>query len=360
MKILFAGQLSGGQTSLMRMRAFERLGHTVHGVDTMEPWTRTSWLKRQAQRRLECGPVVDEVNRSVLEAARAFRPDLLWAEKQEFLRAETLAEMRNLGARLVHFTPDPYFTLAWKRTRLMDDSIRAFDVLVYSKSYERCDYEALARPLIYVPLGYCDEVHRPLASDDQRWSCSVASLGGWEPHRQLLLHAIAASGVDVKIWGFHWEFLCDGRWTPRRHVILRQEAGPARFSFQYDEVIARAYQGGEVYGDDYARALTGARIGIGFLRRVCPEQHTSRSFEIPACGSMLLAERTNEHQQFFIEGKEAEFFASEEELLHKIRFYRANEASRRRIAESGYKRCVDGQYAYVHRLRAVLDGMQRI
>ncbi len=360
MKILFAGQLSAGQTSLMRMRALERLGHTVLGVQTMEPWTRTSWLKRQAQRRLERGPVVDEINRSVLEAARAFRPDLLWAEKQEFLRGETLVEVRNLGARLVHFTPDPYFTLAWKRTRLMDDSISAFDVLVYSKSYERRDYEALGRPSIYVPLGYCDEVHRPLKSDDPRWSCTVASLGGWEPHRQMLLRAIAASGVDVKIWGFHWEFLCDGRWTPRRHVVLSQEAGPAPFSFQYDEVIARAYQGGEVYGDDYARALTGARIGIGFLRRICPEQHTSRSFEIPACGSMLLAERTDEHEEFFVEGKEAEFFASEEELLQKIRFYRTNEPSRRRIAENGHKRCVDGQYAYVHRLRTVLDEMQRV
>lgn len=360
MKILFAGQLSGGQTSLMRMRAFERLGHAVRGIHTTEPWTRTSWLKRQAQRRLGCGSVINEVNRSVLQTAQEFRPELLWAEKQEFLRPETLHELRNLGVRLVHFTPDPYFALSWKRTRLMDESISAFDVLVYCKSYEKSDYEALRRPLIYMPLGYCDEVHRPLVTDNPRWRCSVASLGGWEPHRQRLLHAIAATGVDVKIWGFHWEFLRDGRWTPRRHVILHQIAGAVPFSFQQDELIARAYQGSEVYGDDYARALTGAKIGLGFLRRVCPEQHTTRSFEIPACASMLLAERTDEHQEFFVEGKEAEFFASEEELLHKVKFYSANEASRRRIAEAGCNRCVAGQYAYVHRLRAVINEMQRI
>src|SRR5580704_17908278 len=175
MKILFAGQLSAGQTSLMRMRAFERLGHTVRGIHTTEPWTRASWLKRQAQRRLGRGSVIDEINCSVIQAARAFRPELVWAEKQEFLRTETLDELWNLGARLVHFTPDPYFTLAWKRTRLMDDSMSAFDVLVYCKSYERSDYEVLGRPLIYMPLGYCDEVHRPLISENPRWSCSVAS-----------------------------------------------------------------------------------------------------------------------------------------------------------------------------------------
>ena len=98
MKILFLGQIGSGQTSLMRMRAFDRLGHTVRGVHTVEPWTRASWLKRQVQRRLQRGSVVDEINRSVLERAREFRPNLVWAEKQEFLRAETIEELRKLDA----------------------------------------------------------------------------------------------------------------------------------------------------------------------------------------------------------------------------------------------------------------------
>ena len=58
-----------------------------------------------------------------------------------------------------------------------------------------------------------------------------------------------------------------------------------------------------MYADDYARALTGSQIGLGFLRKVCPDQHTTRTFEIPACGSMLLADRTDEHRGFFQEGK---------------------------------------------------------
>jgi spore maturation protein CgeB len=110
-----------------------------------------------------------------------------------------------------------------------------------------------------------------------------------------------------------------------------------------------------VYGDDYARALTGAKIGIGFLRMVCPDQHTTRSFEIPACGSMLLADRTEEHQAFFEEGREAEFFGSPEELLDKVSFYSENEASRARIARAGRERCVTSHYDYVHRVQAVLN-----
>ena len=355
MKILYLGQIGPGQTCLMRMRALARLGNTVRAVHTSEPWKRAPWLKRQVQRRLQRGSVIEEINHYVVEAAREFRPHLVWADKQEFLRVEAIEELRKLGARLVHFTPDPYFTLDWKRTRLMDEAMRAFDVLVYCKSYEREDYEALGKPLVYMPLGYCDEVHRPLPSSDPRWACVVGHLGGWEPRRERLLHAVAATGVDIKIWGEHWDFLRDGRWTPRRHIILRQLAGGDRFHFHRDDLLARAHQGGEVYADDYARALTGSKIGLGFLRKVCPDQHTTRTFEIPACGSLLLADRTAEHQDFFHEGREAEFFASGEELLDKIKFYGSNESARQRIAEAGYKRCIEGKYAYVHRLRAALD-----
>jgi spore maturation protein CgeB len=358
MKILFIGEIGLGQTSLMRMRAFERLGHQVRGVHTIEPWKKTWWLKRQIQRRLERGSIVDEINRRVLDAARAFRPNLVWAEKQEFLRVETIDMLRKIGTRSVHFTPDPYFALKWKRTRLMDAALKEFDALVYCKSYEREYYKAVGKPLVYMPLGFCDEVHRPLSPDNLRWTCAVGFLGGWEPRRERLLHAIAASGVEVKIWGGNWDFLSDGRWTPRRYIILQQLAGADRFRIRRDDLLARSFQGGEIYADDYARALTGSKIGLGLLRTVCPDQHTTRTFAIPACGSLLLADRTEEHQEFFEEGREAEFFASTEELLDKVKFYCSNGSSRERIAEAGYKRCIRDKYAYVHRVSAALHLLQ--
>jgi spore maturation protein CgeB len=355
MKILFLGPVDSGQTSGMRMRAFERLGHTVRAVHTVEPWIEASWLKRQTQRRLQRGSVVDQINRSVIERAREFRPNLVWGEKQEFLRRETIEDLRKLGAKTIHFTPDPYFSLEWKRTKLMDEAIAGFDALVFCKSYEREEYQALAIPIAYMPLGFCDEVHRPLPSTDARWKCLAGFLGGWDPRRECFLHDVAAGGVDLKIWGGYWDFLRDGKWTLRRHIILRQLAGKDSFRFHRDELLSRAHQGGEVYADDYARALTGCRIGIGFLRKAWPDQHTTRTFEIPACGSMLLADRTGEHQECFEEGKEAEFFASCEELLDKLKFYGRNETARKAVADRGYQRCRRSGYSYVCRLQKTLE-----
>jgi spore maturation protein CgeB len=211
-----------------------------------------------------------------------------------------------------------------------------------------------------MPLGYCDQVHRPLPSSDPQWQCAIGFLGGWEPRRELLLHRVAADGLDLKIRGGYWQFLRDGRWTPRRHIILKQLAGNDRFHIHRDELLARSWQGEEVYADDYARALTGARIGLGLLRKVCPDQHTTRTFEIPACGSMLLADRTDEHHELFEEGKEAEFFASTEELVDKARFYSSDESARLRVAGAGFERCGKSKYAYIHRLAGVLSELDRI
>jgi hypothetical protein len=46
------------------------------------------------------GPVVDKINQQVLEAARDFRPDLVWAEKQEYLRRETIELALRLPRKL--------------------------------------------------------------------------------------------------------------------------------------------------------------------------------------------------------------------------------------------------------------------
>jgi spore maturation protein CgeB len=213
-----------------------------------------------------------------------------------------------------------------------------------------------------MPLGYAEAVHRPIVPRDlnarRLFSSDVAFLGGWEPRREELLNAIARRGkYNLKIWGYAWDHLVDGRWSPRRALRLRLLAGKESFKIAKNENLACSIQGGEVYADAYAWAVSGARINVGFLRTVCPDQHTTRTFEIPACASMMLADRTDEHREFFEEGKEAEFFSCEEELMEKVRFYLNHEASRERIAYNGYQRCLSSGYSYRERLVDVLSSL---
>ncbi|HXG60968.1 MAG TPA: glycosyltransferase [Planctomycetota bacterium] len=86
------------------------------------------------------------------------------------------------------------------------------------------------------------------------------------------------------------------------------------------------------------RTLAEGKIGIGLLSKLCPDTFTTRSFEIPGAGAMLLAERTRDHLEIFEENHEAVFFSSKEEMLAKLSHYVKNESARRRIAEAGRTR----------------------
>lgn len=358
MRILFVGQLGRGQTSRMRMEALERLGHSVIPVDSSAAWAGCRQVSRRSQELVGRGPSITGLNEWIARLGRQREPELLWAEKQEYLYPEVLLGLQQTGTRLLHYTPDPYFSLTWKQTRLADACLPLYDFVVTTKSYEMDAYTARCRKVIYSPLGYSEADHRPLSPTDSglraAFRSDVSFVGGWEPRRQRLLSALSKAGHEIKIWGYSWEHVSDGRWTPRRYVRGRRLAGREPFRLARDPNLAARVQGGEIYGDAYSWSIAGSRISLGFLRSICPDQHTTRTFEIPACGSMLLADRTPEHEEFFREGVEADFFSDEDELIAKASFYLGNEAVRGRVASAGYERCRRSGYAYECRLRDIL------
>jgi hypothetical protein len=112
----------------------------------------------------------------------------------------------------------------------------------------------------------------------------------------------------------------------------------------------RPFARGFAVGRQYRVALHGAAIALCLVRRANRDGHAMRTFEIPACGAFMLAERTEEHLALFREGQEAAFFGSSEELVSKVRYYLAHADERRRIAQAGYNRIVNGGNTYRDRL----------
>ena len=86
MKILFIGSLSEGQTSLMRMNVLREHGHDVMPLSNQLYWDQANMLSRRIQQSLEYGPIIERINSELLAAAKNFKPDMIWAEKQEYIK----------------------------------------------------------------------------------------------------------------------------------------------------------------------------------------------------------------------------------------------------------------------------------
>ena len=171
----------------------------------------------------------------------------------------------------------------------------------------------------------------PEGDRDALLANSAVFVGTGLPERIAPLEALA-SKVPVAIFGGLWDRVTAD--SP-----LRSALHPAVFENRLRGINA------------------GAGVNVAFVAKANRDQHTMRTFEIPACGGFLLAQRTPVHTELFREDDEAAFFGSTEELVRKATDYLANPALRRSIASAGCLR-VTGRERYEDRAVRVLEVVQ--
>jgi spore maturation protein CgeB len=335
MRIYYIGHLSEGQTCRERMLALRRFGHEVVPFDT-SPWTSGGVRAFcSLAHRTNMGPNVWRLNQSLVNHSCTIGVvDLIWIDKGRWIYPDTLEtiQLKTLG-RSLHYTPDPQ--LIHHKSRYFKRCIPLYDWVVTTKLFEVEQYKALkAKDVIHVLQGFDQRFieYRKDSLSEKAWSSDVCFIGHCERHYAGRLRYASDVTSQLRIWGPGWKrYARFHRW-------------------------AQAYVSGDgAWGDDYLHALANAKIAIGLLSKRIPETTTTRTFEIPSIGTFLLAERTDDHQALFNEGKEAEFFASDEELESKMRFYLVNDNARKRIAAAGRARCLRNGYSSENQLGGILS-----
>jgi len=336
MRVLFVAPLWKGSTSRYRVDAFHQLGHQVVEVDTtpadrsreMSPFSRV--MNRLGRPRDLAG-----ANRQLLEATRELRFDLLWVEKGRTIAPRTLEAFRAAqpGARVVAYSPDDMLFRPNQSAAYLA-GIPVYDLHVTTKRHHVRGLARLgARDVCFVDNAYDPATHRPLEltpAERARWGSEVVFVGRWERNRIERVVALCEAGVEVTVHG--------PGWSREAHAHPRLRVGEPWVTDQ-----------------DYTRAVCGARISLGFLSRLFPDQQTTRTVEIPAAGGFMLADRTAEHLELFRDGEEAVFFGETGELVEKAVYYLEHDDERRRIAAAGRERCLRDGYSYASRIRTALE-----
>jgi len=326
--------------------AFKHLGHDVSAFKWHAYFQATNGAAGRLWRRLQnkflIGPIITRINRDLLRHILESRPELLFVYRGTHITAATLQAIRRAvpSCILVSYNNDDPFAPGhpdWLWRHFLA-AIPHYDLVLAYRHHNLDDFRrAGARQVELLRSWFIPERNHPVAlstEDKTRYGCDVVFVGHYEPDQRLAcMEAIAQRGWQFRLFGPGYD------WDPiiRRSPALRSQIPVCL-----------------VWGEDYNRALCGARIALCFLSKLNRDTYTRRCFEIPATGTMMLAEYTDDLASMFKEGEEVEFFRTQEEMMIKIDHYLNRDTKRLAVAEAGRKRVHADGHDVVFRMRQVL------
>lgn len=338
---MYIGSLTPLSNAYARYQTLLKMGYTVEGVDIDPFLFKTNRIFRYLHHHYNWGIGVCRLNHRVLLEAKSFNPDLIWVDNKPFLWSSTIQKIKKTtNTLLINVVTDDAFGFTHDGWQLLKKTMSYYDVHFVQRKVNVGEYLSYhANLVLECDRSFNPETHRPLkltTEENKIYGCSVGFIGTYAPHREKIIAHLIQDGIEVAVWGTNWE------------------------NKPFWQVIKPFHRGKEIYGDEYAKVICGMDIALHFLRKENRDDQDSRTFEIPACGTFMLAERTEKHLKYFDEGKEAEFFDSYEELKEKIKYYTEHTAQRKKIAEAGQKRSITDDYSHQARLIKVLKEIEKL
>jgi len=321
-----------------RLQTLKALGADVVALDTGSFRRSYGIADRLGPRVLglpDWPSVILAWNQAVLSLGDQEEPRLAWFEWPRYIKIPTLLKLREAWRRttFVCFQDDnPFGTRPEKRLwKLFKAAIPYWDVHLVKRASDVVNFSrAGGRDVRLFRSGYFEplfEIDQPPAPRDGTVFVGTAL----DDRVPIIEELILSRGMDVRIFGR------GGKWERTRLAKYRPDLlGP------------------QLFGNDYVKAIRDHRICLGFVSRSNLDEYTMRTFEIPAAGGFLLAQRTAAHTSFFKEGVEAEFFSSVGECAKKIEYYLGHEEERRRVARQGTLRCRRSGYGLRSSMRSAL------
>jgi len=336
-KILCIGPFQKPSNANLRTLSFENLGFEVERVDVSDANVSRNIFSR-IKRRITRLILRKNLNKIIAIKIQEFLPDLVFIEKGVDFNKNDLIYFRSLSEKtmkIAHLNPDdPFgdFKNGWGR---FVSSIPYYDFHFVPKEINKNEYIEHGAEKVYVyDRSFSPEYHRPLnipIEEKKYFKSSIGFIGSYAPYRESIIYSLVCDGLDVTIWGDGWE---NGR---------------------YWKYLSSHLKGRCQTGDNYIKAIAGMDIALHFVRHENRDLQDSRTFEIPACGAFMLAERTADHERLFIENKEAVFFDSSETCIKECKYYLSNPSFRAKIAEAGMSRVAASNYDYKSRSKEILE-----
>lgn len=332
MKILYVGDLNKGGTCYSRFKALREIEQDVLTLDSSKVlrWQEFSRLRRFLEKYTLLGASAKNANKILIKRIDDDQPDLVLIDTNYWVYEKTLKLIRKKKVALVHYTTDAFFPKNKKlhlSRWLMRKTIKCFDVQVttnltdFSYFQEEKKYKGIK--FIKSENGYDSDRFSEIKDNDKNELRNrLVFIGHYEPQTEKMILPIIEKGLPLTLYGNH-------HWRSTKAANL----------------LGKNFKNA-LNNEDYEAALRQADIALCFVSQWNYNSTAGRTFEITRSGTFLLAQRTQEHEKYFTEGKEAEFFSSKEELIKKIEYYLANDVEREKIALGGLERIKKADHSW--------------
>ena len=337
LRIVCVGETWLGSDARAAFAALRRMGHATYVIDEAH-FVPTEWstFAGRAARKLLRGVMVAELRHRASAMLRLVKPDALFVFKGNYVSPGILRDARQIGVLSVNYYPDVSF---FTHGRQLPQTLPHYDHVFTAKTFGVADMRKHGvRSISSLAPGYDPDVHRPMslsAADREAFGCDVSFIGTWSPKKEAILSGLrtALPGIRLRVWGNQWE---------------------KRTTRALDDSV----MGIGITGDDYSRAICASRICLGLLSEArtgasSGDLITARTFQIPACGTMMLHEFNDEAATYFTENVEAAFFRSNTDLASTVEHFLAEPSERNAIAAAGRERSLRSGYSADSRMQEV-------
>lgn len=356
MRVLVAGDWHSELHEEAVAHALETLGHIVERFGWHSYFfagghslvSRLFGLWGRAQNKYLWGGRIAQLNNDLVILARRTQPDAVFIYRGTHILPKTLRRLREAvpGVVLVGYNNDDPFAQGHV-AGLWRHFIAGLPELDLALAYRHANLEdfrrAGARRVELLRSWYIPARNHPVELSEperERFGCDVVFIGHYEPDMRLAcLEEVVKRGWHLRLFGH------DEGWG--------QALASSRLLRHYSPVNT-------VWGDDYNRALNGARVALCFLSKLNRDTYTRRCFEIPASGAMMFSEYSEDLAGMFLPGVEADFFTSAEEFGEKLNRYLRDETLRQRVADAGRARLMRDRHDVVSRMQQVMHWVDEI
>lgn len=359
LKILVVADGHGGAIYADAIRkGFDNLGHTTqtfywqdyfhnypyaesYKTDIGTKWGRLKSIWFKAQNKFTFGPAVVKLNLDLVAQAKAFKPDLIFLYRGTHVWPCTLTTMKKAtGAKIFGYNNDDPFSPTYPKYfwRHFRRGVPHYDHLFAYREKNLADYAEVGMVRTSLLRSYyLKDSNKPILPRpaNKKFACDVIFIGHFEDDgRDQVIKHLMDNGVDVKLYGPLW-------YKSPFYAEFMEHMGGVNIQ--------------PLYGADYNVALNSAKIALVFLSKLNNDTYTRRCFEIPAVGTVMASEYTEDlAQNLFKPDEEAIYFQDKEELLVKVQSLLAAPKKLQAMALAGQKRLLASGHEATDRARQVV------